>query len=86
MIATPADSNGPTYWGRIAYIHSADDGTTGDGHAVSTMRQLATLHGSDGSILLARSVAHIAATARPDDPSAVIRLFFEHSRCIEVTQ
>jgi hypothetical protein len=86
VVATPAEGDGSTYSGRIAYLHSANDGTTGNGHAVSTMRQLATLHGSDGSVLLARSIAHITATARPDDPSAVIRLFFEHSTCIEVSR
>ncbi len=80
--AVPVDGQGTTYTGRITVVHNADNGDSGAGHAVSSFRMLATLHGSDGSLLIARTVAHISATAVPDlDPTAVVRVFFDHSEC-----
>ncbi len=81
--AVPLDGQGTTYTGRITVVHNADNGDSGAGHAVSSFRMLAALHGSDGSLLRARTVAHISATAVPDlDPTAVVRVFFNHSDCI----
>jgi len=74
--------DGPTYTGRITYDHVANDGSAGEGHAVSTFSMRARLVAEDGSTIRAQDIAHITATARPDeDPASLIRVFFEHARC-----
>ncbi|MFP5252702.1 MAG: hypothetical protein ACLGH4_02775 [Actinomycetes bacterium] len=82
LTGEPVNGAAPSYSGRVTYLHTANDGGAGAGHAVSTFLMLVVLRGSDGSVLRARTVAHVTATARPDlDEAAVVRRFFEHSTC-----
>jgi hypothetical protein len=82
VVAVPDGIDGPTYTGRITYDHVANDGSAGEGHAVSTFSMRARLVAEDGSTIRAQDIAHITATARPDqDPASLIRVFFEHARC-----
>ncbi len=82
VTAVPLDPANPGYAGRLSFRHIANDGTQGKGHAVSSFSMRARLAGTDGSMIRAREVAHISATARPDlDPDALIRVFFTHARC-----
>jgi hypothetical protein len=86
VVVTPTEGEHPAHWGQNRFDHTADAGPAANRHPAATIRQPATPHGSDGSVLVAGSVAHIPRTARPNDPSGVIRLFFEHSHCAEVSQ
>ena len=82
VLAQPDGHAGPNFRGRLRFQHVANDGTRGAGHAVSTLHMAADLRGDDGSTIRALELAHITATARPEDASALIRRFFERARCV----
>jgi hypothetical protein len=82
VLAEPDGHAGPVFTGRLRFQHVANDGTSGAGHAVSTFHMAADLRGDDGTTIRDRDLAHITATARPEDASALIRRFFERARCV----
>ena len=72
---------GSTWSGRVVLTHTANDGTAGACHAVSSLGL--RVHGvSDtGERAAQQSLAHHAGTARPDDLEPVIRRAFARSTC-----
>lgn len=80
--AAPLDCTGSSWRGNLNATHTANDGAAGGGHAVSTVTLRLRLRSSDGEILTYRSLAHITATARPDqDPETLVRVFFHRAAC-----
>lgn len=72
---------GSTWSGRMLLVHSADNGTAGAGHAVSTFRLHISGTSDSGEQMHQQALAHYTGTATPDDESAVIRRFFTKSDC-----
>ncbi len=72
---------GSSWSGRIVLTHTANDGTAGAGHAVSTFGL--RIHGSSdaGGHAAQHQLAHYTGTARPDDTGAAVRSAFARSSC-----
>lgn len=72
---------GSTWTGRMLLVHTANNGTAGAGHAVSTFRLHISGTSDSGEQLHQHALAHYTGTAMPDDESAVVRRFFTTSSC-----
>lgn len=72
---------GQTWTGRVLMIHTANDGTAGAGHAVSTFRIHISATSDSGERLHQQGSAHYAGTARPEDAFALVRHFSTTSSC-----
>lgn len=72
---------GATWIGRMVLVHTANNGTAGAGHAVSTFRLHISGTSDSGERLHQMELAHYTGTAMPDDESAVVRRFFTTSAC-----
>lgn len=72
---------GSSWAGRMVLIHTANNGSAGAGHAVSTFRLHISGTSDTGERLHSQEFAHYTGTAVPDDPSAVVRRFFSRSVC-----
>ena len=76
-----APRTGSTWTGRMLLVHSANNGTAGAGHAVSTFRLHISGTSDTGEQLHQQELAHYTGTAMPDDDAAVVRRFFTKSSC-----
>lgn len=72
---------GATWSGRMVLVHTANNGSAGAGHAVSTFRLRIQGTGEDGERIHHQDLAHYTGTALPEDPAAVVRRFFSTTTC-----
>lgn len=78
---TVAPRAGSVWTGRLTVLHTANNGSTGAGHAVSTFRLHISATNDGGGRLHQQELAHYTGTAVPDTDAAVIRRFFATSDC-----
>ena len=72
---------GSAWSGRLTVLHTANNGSTGAGHAVSTFRLHISATNEDGGRLRQQGLAHYTGTAVPDADAAVVRRFFATTDC-----
>ncbi len=72
---------GASWTGRVVLTHTANDGSTGAGHAVSTFNLRISGVSDAGERAAQQELGHYTGTARPDQLDAVVRQAFSRSTC-----
>ncbi len=72
---------GASWTGRVVLTHTANDGTAGAGHAVSTFNLRISGVSDTGQRAAQQQLGHYTGTVRPDQLGAVVRQAFSRSTC-----